>query len=230
MQVHAKEVKNKVQMLRKQGWSLGKIQKKFGLPKTTIYSWISDIKVSKLQQEKIRISALQALQEGREKAQAILRLQRIAKEQTLLADGIRSVGKLSHKELFIAGIALYWAEGFKNKHEHRLGFCNSDPAMIKFYLHWLEKCLSVKKQDIIARVTVNNSYKDKIEVIELYWSQFTEIPLSQFTKPFYQNIQWKKQFDQDNYHGVLRIHVKNSLDNLWEMKGWIEGLKQNLPG
>ncbi len=130
------------------------------------------------------------------------------------------------RELFIAGIALYWSEGFKSNHEHRLGFCNSDPNMIIFYLHWLEKSLGIKK-DIIARVTLNNSYKTKTREIEAYWSSITGIPVSQFTKPFYQKSQCKKQYNTDNYYGVLRIHVKNSLEYLFKMKGWIEGLKIN---
>ena len=102
--------------------------------------------------------------------------------------------------------------------------------MIKFYLHWLTMCLNIKQTDIVARVTVNRIYEKKIKDIEKYWSQTTTIPLSQFTKPFYQNTQWKKQFNQDNYYGVLRLHVRNSMEYLLEMKGWIEGLKQNLPG
>jgi len=50
--------------------------------------------------------------------------------------------------------------------------------------------------------------------------------LSQFTKPFYQHTQWKKQYNTENYYGVLRIHVKDSLNQLFTMRGWIQGLKE----
>jgi hypothetical protein len=227
---HPKELKDKVRILRSEGWSLGKLQKEFDLPKTTIHSWILDIKVTKQQQKLIRIFALQALQEGRQKSQIIRKNKRISKEKEKLAKGIKAIGKLSDKELFIAGIALYWAEGFKNRHEHRLGFCNSDPAMVKFYIHWLEKCLHINKKNLVARLTLNHVYELKTEEIEQYWSQLTGIPLSQFTKPFFQNTKWQKKFNENNYHGVLRIHVRDSLDHLLEMKGWLEGLKQITPG
>jgi hypothetical protein len=125
----------------------------------------------------------------------------------------------------MAGIALYWGEGFKNKHEHRLGFCNSDPEMIKFYIKWLEKSFSVKKDSIIARLTLNESYKEKTEKIENYWGKVTGISKSQFTKTFYQKTKWKKQYKENNYHGVLRIHVKDSLDLLLLMRGFIERMK-----
>jgi len=97
---------------------------------------------------------------------------------------------------------LYWGEGFKNKHEHRLGFCNSDPEMIKFYMKWLEKAFSVKKDRIIARLTLNESYKGKTEEIEEYWLKITGLQKSQFAKTFYQKTKWKKQYNEDNYHGV----------------------------
>jgi hypothetical protein len=230
MQKYSQEKREHVRLLRQSGWSLGKIQKEMGIPKTTIQSWISDIVISEELQKVIKKTALLALQEGRIKAQGINKEKKVENEKKNLEKGIERIGTLSDKELFIAGVALYWGEGFKNKHEHRLGFCNSDPHMVKFYLNWLEKCLAVEKKDLVARLTVNRIYENQIEKLENYWSQATAIPLSQFTKPFYQNTKWKKQYNQDNYHGVLRIHVKGSLDHLLEMKGWLEGLKRNTPG
>ena len=49
--------------------------------------------------------------------------------------------------------------------------------------------------------------------------------MNRFTKTFYQNTAWKKQYNTDNYHGVLRIHVKDSLNCLLTMRGWIQGMK-----
>lgn len=131
---------------------------------------------------------------------------------------------LSERELLISGIALYWAEGFKTLHERRLGFCNSDPNMIRFYLYWLQRALHVNSSEVVARVTLNVSHKHRVEEVEEYWSKLTGIPLEQFTKPFYQNSQWKKRYNTDTYYGVLRIHVKNSLNDLLRMRGWIQGL------
>jgi hypothetical protein len=89
---------------------------------------------------------------------------------------------INPREFFIAGIALCWAEGFKNKHEYRLGFCNSDPDMIKFYLYWLNNSLGIKKENLVARLTLNVSCQNQVKEIEQYWSQVTSIPLSQFAK------------------------------------------------
>lgn len=230
MAKYTNDLRRKVISLREKGYSLGQLHSEFRIPKTTIHSWVKNIEVDFSLKEKIRLEALNALQSGRVVYQQRNKLKRDELSLSLNKSGIKKIGILSEKELFIAGIALYWGEGFKNIHERRLGFCNSDPAMIKFYLHWLTKCLSIKTEDLVARVTVNAIYKKRIRTIEEYWSEITGIPLHQFSQPFYQNTKWKKQYNQENYNGVLRIHVKNSLESFLEMKGWIEGLKQNLPG
>lgn len=221
---YPQSIKETVRKFRKEGLSLNEIFLKTKVPITTIRTWIYDINLSEKQLEIINKRVQKALQKGRIKAQNTQREIRIKKETDLKIKGKKDIGKLSSRDIFIAGIALYWAEGFKNKHERRLGFCNSDPNMINFYIKWLEKSLNVKKENLVARLTLNSSYKYKIKKIEEQWSRLTGISLGQFTKPFYQNTLWKKQFNTDNYKGVLRVHVKDSLDNLLRMRGWLEGL------
>ena len=225
MKIYSPSVKDEVRNLRLSGLSLNEIHEVKAIPKTTIRGWIKHIKLSGEQRKKFKERTLDRLQKGRIKAQLLQKEKRLRNEKDLMQKGIQKVGKLSKRELFIAGVALYWAEGFKNKYEHRLGFCNSDPLMMKFYVRWLEACLDIKKDQLVARVTLNKSYEPKIKEIEKYWSEFLDISLSQFTKPFYQNSIWKKEFNTDIYKGVLRIHVKDSLNDLLKMKGWIEGLK-----
>lgn len=230
MRIYSQDIKNKIRLMRLAGLSLGQIQKKVNIPKTTIYLWVSKVDISSGQREAIRQNALKALQDGRVRAQKNRKEKAQLKEKEFVEKGINKIGELSYKELFIAGIALYWGEGFKNVHERRLGFCNSDPNMLRFYVHWLEKCIGINRRELVARLTLNRAYREKTKEIEKYWSDIIGIPLNQFTKPFYQNSLWKKHFNDSNYHGVLRIHVKNSLEHLLEMKGWLEGLKLSLPG
>ena len=55
---YSQEVKEHVKSLRLEGWSLGMLEKKFHIPKTTIHSWIYDIVISDDLKEKIRIKKL----------------------------------------------------------------------------------------------------------------------------------------------------------------------------
>lgn len=223
-------IKNKVRLLRMEGFSLHQIQEMTSIPISTIAMWVATINLSEEQQNKLKKRAQEALQRGRVKAQEKKKEEAKAMQEILISKGKNEVRELNFRDTFLIGVALYWAEGFKNKHEHRLGFCNSDPNMIRFYLNWLEKSLKINKSDMVLRLTINDSYKDKTQEIQKYWSEITKIPLHQFTKPFYQHTLWRKQYTNKNYKGVLRIHVKNSLTLLLKMKGWIIGLTENLPG
>jgi hypothetical protein len=218
-------IKDKVRHLRKRGFSLGQIFKETAVPRTTIRTWIKDIVLSEDQELSLRIRIQKALQKGRIRFQKLQKNKKLKNEKSLMESGINEIGELNPRDFLIAGASLYWAEGFKNKHEHRLGFCNSDPDMVRFYIHWLEKYLGINKDRLVARLTLNYLYKDKINEMQDFWAQTIGIPLSQFTKPFFQTSKWKKQYNTINYHGVLRIHIKESLDLLLKMKGWIKGLK-----
>jgi len=224
---HKQEVIIKVKMLRASGLTLDQICKETSLPRTTIYGWIRSVHLTREQQEIIKKNAISTLQAGRIIAQASAKTKKDNLARSLFDNGIAAIGKLSKRELFLVGVALYWAEGFKSSFEHRLGFCNSDPQMILLYLAWLD-LIGVTRDKIAARVTVNISYKDRIKDITKYWIERTNIPPTQFTKPFFQQIKWKKQYDNNNYYGVLRIHVNKSMENLLLMRGWIEGLNQNI--
>ena len=225
---HNPAIKNEVRTMRRKGLSLNQIFKRTAIPNTTIRSWIKDIKLSGEQLSVLKERTQKKLQEGRIKMQAKQKELKIKNENKLLREGISETKILTRQELLIAGVSLYWAEGFKNKHEHRLGFCNSDPKMIKFYINWLREILGVKNDDIVIRLSINQSYKNNSKEIEDYWSKVTGIKKGQFTKAFYQKTNWKKQYSNDDYHGVLRIHVKKSLNSLLLMRGWIEGLKLSL--
>ncbi len=224
---HNSEIKIKVRKFREDGLSLGQIYQQTKIPKTTIRTWIKDINLSDDQLKVLKNRTQMALQEGRIKKEQHQRKARLINEKNMEEKGIKDIGKLSERDLLIAGIALYWGEGFKNKHEHRLGFCNSDPDMINFYIKWLKKAFGINGADLIARLTLNESYKEKASEIEAYWSSITEIPKKQFAKTFYQKTKWRKQYSSNNYHGVLRLHVKSSLNHLLLMKGLIKGLKLN---
>jgi hypothetical protein len=217
--------KDNIRKLRKQGYSLNQIVLETGVPKSTFRGWIKELSLTSEQKKKLQIKSFSALQAGRVQAQNTFKRSRKEKELIFFEEGRKETNGLQKRELFLAGVALYWAEGFKNKHEKRLGFCNSDPKMIKFYLKWLEVALGVEKSRLTARLTINSEHKDREEEIHLYWKNITGLSSDQFTKTFYQNVIWKKKYEnRGEYYGVLRLHVKESLEYLLKMRGWIDGL------
>ncbi|MCX6793717.1 MAG: hypothetical protein NTY06_01285 [Candidatus Gottesmanbacteria bacterium] len=219
-------LRKKARLLRKNGFGVKTIAYKLQVSSSTVSQWCKDIELTPIQ-----IATLEKRQHdpfyGRRLAYAkAQQKKRQDKTLNLLHQGVKDVGKLSKRELFISGISLYWAEGFKK--DNQVGFANSDPTMTQYFILWLEQCCGVNKSALKLRVGVNESYRDKIQVIESFWSKTLNIPNNQFQKPFFQRVQWKKQYDHpENYHGVLRIRVAKSTDFLRKIHGWIEGLKHN---
>jgi hypothetical protein len=176
---------------------------------------------------KMSLGHFKKLQAGRKEYQALRSVIVLNKANKLLEEGVSEVKKISKKDLFIAGVALYWAEGFKHRDESGLGLATSDPEMARFYVNWLKHFLNISVEDLKFRVTANISHKERIMAIEEFWFTYLKISHNQFTKPFSQNSQWKKRYlNRNQYYGVIRIHVRKSLDRLRKMRGWIKGLKQ----
>ena len=85
------------------------------------------------------------------------------------------------KELLIAGIMLYWAEGWK-KNSNYVSFSNSDASMIQIFLNFLRRICRVDD----SRLRILLHFYDNQDEAELkkYWSKVTNIPLRQFNKSF----------------------------------------------
>lgn len=165
------------------------------------------------------------LQAGRKRYQKRKTRERIKWEKELFKKGISEIGKLNERELFLCGVVLYWAEGFKHKDESGLGLATSDPRMAKFYLGWLKKCLGINREQLILKVTANESHRYRIDEIERFWLKELKVSKDNFRKPFYQKTKWKRDYkDRGKYYGVIRIRVRRSLDILRRMRGWLEGI------
>jgi len=214
----------KSRVLRKRGLGIKTIAHQLEVSSSTVSLWCRDITLTPKQIQMLQKNAhdpffgkrLEYIQKQQEK--------RIEKIRFLKEKGVKDVGQLSKRDLFIGGINLYWAEGFKK--DNLVGFANSDPNMIKIFILWLTNCCNITQDRIKCRLGVNESYKQKTKELELYWSKALHIPLAQFQKPYIQKVQWKKLYDNpENYHGVLRIRVSKSIDLLRKIHGWIEGIK-----
>ncbi len=213
--------------LRKRGFSINEIARKTGLSKRTVSRWRNDIELDNQQKAVLWSRAKAKFNVNFRKYCEEKHKRVLTKISQLRKEGIKIIGSLSKKELLLIGSALYWAEGFKK--DMRFGFANSDPAMINFCLKLLKESLGIKNKEISLSVTTNISYKEKVGKIEKYWGRVTGIPKTQFTKPFFQKTKWLKEYKKpDDYYGVLRIRVVRSTDLLRKIKGYIEGLKQNV--
>ncbi|MCL4354316.1 hypothetical protein M1349_02470 [Patescibacteria group bacterium] len=212
--------------LRKEGQSIKSIAKTLKVSSSTVSIWCRDVKLTPKQIKILEQHSRDPNYGKRLEYSLKQQRERNIKIKTLKNAGIRAIGKLSKRELFLVGVSLYWAEGFKK--DSQVGFASSNPEMIKLFIKWLRDCFNYKIQDLSVRVTVNISHNYRIQDIQNYWSRTIMIPENHFQKPFYQKVKWEKIYENpENYFGVLRVKVRKSTDFLRKICGMIEGLKIN---
>ncbi|OGK34206.1 hypothetical protein A3I50_04400 [Candidatus Roizmanbacteria bacterium RIFCSPLOWO2_02_FULL_37_9] len=219
--------KLKARKLRRLGRSIKEIAETLKISIGSVSAWCKDIELT--QNQIINLQKRRTDPFYGKKLDYFLRKKKEFEEKVfnLKQEGIREIKKLTKREIFLIGVALYWAEGFKK--DHQVGFANIDVNMIKFFLYWLKVSFNISNTDLIFRLTANESYKEKIRDLEKFWSSELNVPLSQFSKPFFQKTLWKKRYERPNsYHGVLRVKVKKSVNLLRKIYGYIEGISLNL--
>lgn len=209
--MHNPNIKYKAKEMRKNGTSLGEISDSLNLNKSTVSYWCRDIELKESAIRKIRTK-------GRIKSvQALLRYSEIKRkdriQRTLIhkKSGANLVGELSGRDSLMIGLGLYWGEGYKESNGE-LGFTNSNPKIINFYLEWLI-LFGVNKMDLIFRLTLNQFFKSKEEQIKKFWINLLGIKDNQFSKTTFIKTELKKGFTKDisNYHGILRVKVRRGL-------------------
>lgn len=217
------ELKKQARELRKQGVSVKTIAAHLGVSKGTASIWVRDIILTIEQLEVLRQSAIKGSERGRLKSALLKKEERLKRFEDGKLLGKKLLGRLTEREIFIAGIALYWAEGCKKT--QRFEFCNSDPKMIQFFLYWLRKGFLISDQDIKCRVSINIAHQPREQVVKDYWSKLTGIPLTQFEKSSFKKVKNSKVYDNfENYYGVLVIRVAKPGMHYFKIIGLIEAL------
>src|SRR3989344_241860 len=124
--------------LRKRGLSYQEIFLKVRVSKSTLSLWLREMPLSQAQASKLMI--------GRDKSRMIAAKQkhedRIRRTELLFQEGKSEVPFLVKNQLFIAGLALYWAEGSKDPSES-VKFANSDPNMIALIMRWFSEVCNI---------------------------------------------------------------------------------------
>lgn len=116
------------------------------------------------------------------------------------------------------GTMLYWGEGCKSNRTTVVDFANSDPEMIKLFLHFLRKVCGVRedKLRVFPYFYANQDIERNID----YWIKTTGIGRNQFTKPYI-----RKDFkpEKSNRMPYGLIHIRYADKKLLSLiKGWIE--------
>ena len=217
--------REEAQILRSKGNSIAEIAKQLRVSKSTVSMWCRDIVLSDKAMNKIIQSSNTKSTAGILRYTESLRKKR---QDEVIADmdkGARMIGELSTRDIFCIGLGLYWGEGYK-KGSQEFGFTNSDPAMIKFYIDWLQVVFGLDRDDLILRVSINAQHESRDKKVRQYWSEVTTIPLSQFTKTsFIKSINKKVYSNELLHYGTLRVKVRRGTAKRRQVLGAINRIK-----
>lgn len=217
--------KEKAIKLRKKGYSYSEILKSVGVSRSTLSEWLRHITISNTQIDRLRFKN----EKARKLGSIALKNHRIARSEQIIKQSIAEIGNIDINTLRIIGATLYWAEGSKqNEHEpsKELIFTNSDPKMIRIYLLWLIKCLSVNIDDIKFEIYIHETYNKTSSELSRYWSGVTGFASDKLTKIYFKNnkVNSYRKNKGEEYNGVLRITVRKSTDINRKVMGWVEGV------
>ena len=174
--------RNKAIELRKRGGTFNEILREIPVSKGSLSYWLRDIKLTRKQLARIEYKN-ELIKDNFIRFNELRKKQSEDNKRIVVNYAIKEIECISERELKLIGIALYWAEGYnKDSSWETVSFTNSNPEMIKLIMAWFR--LICKVSDGKFRIRIQGHALEKIKESEKYWSQITNIPLVQFTKPY----------------------------------------------
>ncbi|MDO0914277.1 hypothetical protein QQM39_26645 [Streptomyces sp. DT2A-34] len=214
------DLKAKARELRLQGWTYDQIEAELGCSRSSVSLWVRDLP---------KPASRYTPEEHRELMQAGLARLRTAQdeERKRVKEGAsQEVGELTDRDLFMAGVALYWAEGQKSKPYQRrevVTFVNSDPAVIQVFLAWLE-LLGVGRERLGFRVMIHETAD--VARAEQFWAALVGIKTSDLHRTTLKkhNPKTVRKNTGDSYHGCLVVRVRQGAELYCRIEGWWNGI------
>jgi hypothetical protein len=90
-----------------------------------------------------------------------------------------------------------------------LSISNTDPSIIKFFICWLTKNLSVPREKIKIQLHLYNDMDIRKEV--QFWSKTLNIPLNHFSKPYIKKTSSIRINHKGGFgHGTCSVSIGNA--------------------
>jgi transcriptional regulator with XRE-family HTH domain len=212
------ELQARARELRLAGKTYDEIVAELGVSKSSVSLWVRHLPKPQPSPERMH-RMREARWEPHRRKMAFLR------EQTKAA-AVAETRQMTDRDLFIAGVALYWSEGCKSK-PHSLRetviFCNQDPGVIRVFLAWLA-LLGVEPDRIQYRVMIHETAD--VAGAEGYWADLVGVDVSalQRTTLKKHNPKTVRKNVGEGYHGCLVVRVRRGADLYRRIEGWWYGI------
>ena len=163
------EEQERARRLRAESWTLADIATELGVAKSSVSRLVREVDFEPNPRRRARKRGPNKLE--RAKAEEIERCHR---------EGLRRIGQLSEREFLMAGLGLYAGDG--SKKGGSVSFANSNPNMIAFFSAWFRRFFDIDESRLRVQLYLHADLD--LEAANVYWSDVTAIPTTQFHKPY----------------------------------------------
>ena len=155
--------------LRAGAWTLQEIADELGVAKSSVSPWVRDVEF-----------VPHPRQPGAHRKPHPWIARKEAELAASLEEGRMQIGRMTERDLLVAGTALYAGEGGKTDGEVR--FANSDPRMLLLFCTWLRHFFDVDESRLHLRIYLHQGLD--LEAANAFWSELVAVPVEQFYKPY----------------------------------------------
>jgi transposase len=222
------ELRVKARQLQEEGLDYDDIAAQLGVSKSSVSLWVRDMpRPERLSYEECRKRSADGAARYWERERPL----RKARREAVISAAADQIGTLTGREILIAGAIAYWCEGAKHKPhrpQYRIQFINSDPAIIRFFLRFLEAA-GITSHDIHFRVYIHET-ADAVAA-EHFWLGVTGSDPAQFHRTALKrhNPKTIRKNVVDDYHGCLAIDVRRSAELYSRVVGWARAIMETPP-
>ncbi len=165
-------LKNNATKLRDSGYSYNMISAKLGISKSTLSNWFRDRKFSP------NIEVLDRIYRGPIKSAEKSHNKKVKEIKELLELGVKELGALTNRDLWLLGLGVYIGEGTKNNDIIRV--INADPAVIRLSIKWFREIIGLPEENFAIRLHLypDNNIKESIQ----FWKKETGLSDKNFQK------------------------------------------------
>jgi transcriptional regulator with XRE-family HTH domain len=222
------ELRARARRLREEGLDYDDIAAHVGVSKSSVSLWVRDMpRPERLSYEECRKRAAEGTRRYWEQERSL----RNARREAITTAAAAEIGALTDREILIAGAIAYWCEGAKHKPhrlQYQIQFINSDPAIIRFFLRFLEAA-GVTIGQIRFRVYIHETAN--VPAAERFWLGVTGADPAQFHRTTLKRNRPKtiRKNVGDDYHGCLCISVRRSAELYRRVEGWARAIMEVIP-
>lgn len=214
--------------LREGGWLLREIAALLGVSVRPVHRYVADLPVPARARHGGDPDHMAVMRRARwDKVLAERELER----QVVKATAAAEVGVLTRRELHLAAVTAYWAEGSKSKpwrRSERVTFINSDEGMIRLWLAYLDD-LGVEPDRRRFAVSIHESAD--VPAATRSWAEVAGVPAEFFLAAMLKrhNANTMRKNVGADYRGCLVIRVLQGRQLYQHIEGTWEALAAGLP-